>query len=212
MIIKPLLTAFLETALNQYLSLDEDASVFLTPLAGKTIAVTIEPFTETLYLCPTPDKIQILETYQGDVDTTISGTLTALGLMGLNASSMRSIFNGEVRIEGDTHIGQKFQQLFKNLDIDLEEKLSQITGDIVAHKVGNLFRSGRDWSQQSLETFRLNSEEFLQEETRNLPAQAEADIFYHQVDELRSDFDRLITRVERLKTTCETTEKNTALD
>ncbi len=207
MIIKPILTGFLETALNQYLSLDEDAGLFLTPLAGKVIAVTIEPFDETLYLCPTTDKIQILEYYQGDVDTTITGTLTALGLMGLNASSMRSVFNGDVGIEGDTHIGQKFQQLFKNLDIDLEEKLSQVTGDIVAHKVGNLFRSGRHWSQQSLETLRLNTEEFLQEETRDLPAKAEADIFYRQVDELRSDFDRLHARIERLTAAFEATEK-----
>ena len=208
MIIKPILAGVLETALNQYLALDEDVSLFLTPLAGKVIAVTIEPFNETLYLCPTADKIQILEHYQGEVDTTISGTPTALGLMGLNASSMRSIFNGEVRIEGDTHIGEKFQQLFKNLDIDLEEKLSQYTGDIVAHKIGNLFRSCQDWTQQSLETFRLNTEEFLQEETRDLPAKPEADIFYRQVDDLRSDYDRLHARIERLQVAIdEATEK-----
>ena len=91
MIIKPILAGVLETALNQYLTLDEDVSLFLAPLAGKVIAVTIEPFDETLYLCPTESGIQILESYPGEVDTKISGSLTALGLMGLDsASSMRS--------------------------------------------------------------------------------------------------------------------------
>lgn len=199
MIIKPLLTSTMETALNQFLSLDQDASLFLKPMAGKIIAIKVLPFNETIYLCPTEDKIQILESYKPEVDATISGTLSALGLMSLSSTPMRSIFSGEVKIEGDTHLAHKFQQLFDSLDIDLEEKLSQFTGDIIAHKIGNLFRSGQQWTEESIETFKLNSKEFLQEEIRDLPAGPEADIFYHQVDEIRSDFDRLCARVEQLK-------------
>jgi len=199
MIIKPLLISTLELALNQYLSLDEDVSLFLTPVANKVIAINIQPFNETIYLCPTTDKIQVLENYLPAVDATISGTLSALGLMGLSSTPMRSIFSGEVKIEGDTQIAHKFQQIFDKLDIDLEEKLSQVTGDIVAHKVGNFFRSGQQWSTESVETFKLNTKEFLQEETRDLPAGPEADIFYHQIDEIRSDFDRLSARIEQLK-------------
>ena len=197
--IKPLLIGTLETAYNQYLSLDEDVSLFLTPMAGKVIAVNILPWHETLYLCQTTDKIQLLEHYPAEVDTTISGTLSALGLMGLSSSPMRSIFSGEVKIEGDTHLAHKFQQLFEKLDIDLEEKLSQFTGDILAHKIGSLFRTGFNWTEDSLSSFKLNSKEFLQEETRDLPAEAEADLFYQQVDKIRSDFDRLATRIEQLK-------------
>ncbi|NOR70762.1 MAG: sterol-binding protein [Methylomarinum sp.] len=200
MIIKPLIITALETALNQYLSLDEDVSLFLTPLAGKVIAVNILPFNETVYLCPTKDKIQLLESYTAEADATLSGTLSALGLMGLSSTPMHSIFSGEVKIEGDTQIAHKFQQVFDKLDIDLEEKLSQFTGDIVAHKIGNLFRSGQNWSQETLDTFKLNTKEFLQEETRDLPAGPEADIFYQQVDKIRADFDRLDARIKQLKT------------
>lgn len=198
MLIKPLLTSAFETALNQYLSLDEDVSLFLTPMAGKVIAINILPFDETLFFCPTTDKIQLLEDYGSEVDATISGTLSALGLMGLSSTPMRSIFSGEVKIEGDTQVAHKFQQLFDKLDIDLEEKLSQFTGDIIAHKIGNIFRTGQNWTEETIETFKLNSKEFLQEETRDLPAGPEADIFYHQVDKLRSDFDRLSARIEQL--------------
>jgi ubiquinone biosynthesis protein UbiJ len=199
MMIKPLLTSALETGLNQYLSLDEDVSIFLTPIAGKVIAITVLPFNETLYLCPTNDKIQILESYLGDVDATLSGTLSALGLMGLSSTPMRSIFSGNVVIEGDTHVAHKFQQLFDKLDIDLEEKLSMFTGDVIAHKIGELFRSGQNWTGETIETFKLNSKEFLQEETRDLPADAEADILYQQIDETRSDLDRLTARIDLLQ-------------
>ncbi len=204
MLIKPLLAGILETALNQYLSLDEDADLFLQPLSGKVIAITIEPFQETLYLCPAEDKIQVLEQFLGDVDTQLTGSLTAFGLLGLNAHSMQSVLDGQIKISGDTRVGQQFQQLFKNLDIDLEEPLAKITGDVIAHKIGNLFRSGKNWTLQSIETFRQNLEEFLQEETRDLPAKAEAEIFYRQVDELRSDFDRLQARIDRLQQTADT--------
>lgn len=197
--IKPLLVNALEAALNQYLFLDEDVSLFLDPIAGKVIAVNILPFNETVYFCPTNDNIQLLESHEGDVDATISGTLSALGLMGLSSTPMRSIFSGEVTIEGDTQVAHKFQQIFDKLDIDLEEKLSQFTGDIFAHNIGNFFRNSQNWAEETVETFKLNSKEFLQEETRDLPTETEANILNQKIDEIRSDFDRLSARIDLLQ-------------
>lgn len=198
MSIKPLLIGALEVTLNQYLALDQDSGYFLAPLAGKVIAVTVQPFDETIYLCPTTDSIQCLDQFPDQADTRLTGSIWALGLMGLSSTPMRSVLSGEVKIEGDMQTGRKFQELFAKLDIDLEEKLSQFTGDIIAHKVANFFRAGQNWSKDSLETFRLNAKEFLQEETRDLPSAPEVDIYYAQVDELRTDFDRLESRIERL--------------
>ncbi|MDO9422733.1 MAG: SCP2 sterol-binding domain-containing protein [Methylobacter sp.] len=199
MTIKPLLIGALEATLNQYLALDQDSGYFLTPLAGKVIAVTVLPFDETVYLCPTTDSIQCLDQFPEPADTRLTGSIWALGLMGLSSTPMRSIFSGEVKIEGDMQTGRKFQELFAKLDIDLEEKLSHVTGDIIAHKMANFFRAGQSWSKNSLETFRLNAAEFLQEETRDLPSAPEMDIYYAQIDELRTDFDRLQSRIERLE-------------
>jgi ubiquinone biosynthesis protein UbiJ len=201
MILKPLLIDALETTLNKYLNLDEDIGFFLAPLAGKVIAVTIQPFDETIYLCPTPESIQLLDNIPDQPDTRFTGSVFALGLMGLSSKPMRSIFSGEVKIEGDMNTGRRFQELFAKLDIDLEEKLSHYTGDIIAHQMGQFFRAGQNWAKNSIETFRLNISEFLQEETRDLPAGPEIDIFYRQVDELRTRFDWLQSRIERLKNT-----------
>jgi ubiquinone biosynthesis protein UbiJ len=83
----------------------------------------------------------------------------------------------------------------------LEKQLAHYTGDSLAHNISQFFRSGQNWSKESIETFRLNASEFLQEETRDLPAVPEMDIFYRQIDELRTDFDRLQSRIERLENT-----------
>ncbi len=199
MTIKPLFISAFEAALNHYLNLDEEVTLFLEPLAGKIIAVTILPFNETIYLCPTAQSIQIIDHYHGEADTTMRGSLAALGLMGLSATPARSLFSGEVSIEGDLTIGHKFQELFKQLDIDLEERLSQYTGDVIAHKVGNFFRSANQWQQQTLTTLKLNAEEFLQDETQDLPPAPEVNHFYQQIDQLKEDFDRLDARMQRLE-------------
>lgn len=203
MIIKPLLLAALENALNSFLSLDQDKHFFLAPLSGKVIAITVQPFDETIYLCPTPDSIQLLDQFPQMPDTHISGSIWSLGLMGLSSKPMRAVFSGEVKIEGDIQTGRKFQKLFDKLDIDLEEKLSHYTGDIIAHQIGRFFRTGQNWSKQSIETFGLNLSEYLQEETRDLPASPEMELFYHQIDELRTAYDRLQQRMARLETALE---------
>ncbi len=199
MLIKPILSSALETALNQYLALDNNVHLCLSPLSGKVIAITIEPFNETLYLCPTETNIQCLENFVGEVDTTLSGSISAFGIMGLSKTPARSLFSDEVKITGDTCLGQKFQQLFEQLDVDWEAQLSHFTGDKVANTMANLFRSSHNWTQESIETFKLNATEFLQEETRDLPAKAEADIFYQQIDTLQMDFDRLLAHINRLQ-------------
>ena len=199
MVIKPLLMSALETALNKFLALDRNSSSFLAPLAGKIIAVNISTFNETIYLCPTNNSIQLLDYSPDQPHTQLSGSVFALGLMGLSSKPMRSIFSGEVKIEGDMNTGRKFQELFAKLDINLEQQLARFTGDTIAHNISQFFRAGQNWSKESIETFRLNASEFLQEETRDLPAGPEVDIFYRQIDELRTDFDRLQSRIERLE-------------
>jgi len=198
--IKPLLIGALEAAINSYLRLDEQLEQLLAPMVGKVIAVHITPFNETLYLSPAHDRIQMLESYPGEADASLSGSLSALGLMGLSATPMRSLFKGEVRIEGDTQLAQKLQRLFEKLNINLETKLARYTGDVFAQRLSGLARGSRDWTQHTVNSFRLNLEEFLQEETRDLPAKAEAEIMFQQIDVCRCDADRLNARVERLIT------------
>jgi ubiquinone biosynthesis protein UbiJ len=200
MTIRPLIIATLEAAINRYIALDDNVTTVLAPLNGKVIAITITPFNETIYLCPTADSIQCLDYLPTPADTQLTGSLVALGLMGLSSKPMNALFSGEVAIEGDINTGRKFQELFDKLDINLEGKLARYTGETVAHNLAELFRAGKNWSQESLETFKLNASEFLQEETQDLPAKPEAELFYAEVDELRMAFDRLQSRLERLET------------
>jgi ubiquinone biosynthesis protein UbiJ len=199
MAIKALLMNALEIAINQYLSLDPNASTFLAPLTGKIIKVTITSFNESFYLCTSAEAIQLLDFSSEPVDTQLTGSVFAFGLMGLSSKPMRSIFSGDIQIEGDMQLGRQFQALFSKLDINLEPQLARYTGDNVAQHISQFFRSSHEWSKEAIESFRLNVSEYLQEETRDLPSEPEVAIFHSQVDELRTQFDRLQSRIERLE-------------
>ncbi|MEQ1638486.1 MAG: SCP2 sterol-binding domain-containing protein [Methylococcales bacterium] len=199
MLIKPLLFNVLEIAINRYLALGGNVAAVLAPLAGKVIAITVLPFNETLYLCPSQSGIQLLDQYTLQPDTTLTGSAVAFGRMGLSATPMRAIFQGEVTITGDTQVGHHFQRLFSKLDINLEAHLAKVTGEGIAHQVGQFFRAAQLWGSDSLQTLKLNTSELLQEETRDLPAPAEAEMVYQQIDVLRNDYDRLQARLLRLQ-------------
>lgn len=61
-----------------------------------------------------------------------------------------------------------------------------------------LFRAGQAWHEETLKTLQLNIAEFLQEETRDLPALAEVELFYSQVAQLESDAKRLEEKLEHI--------------
>lgn len=199
MTIKPLLFNALETAINRYLALANNLDVVLPPLAGKTVAITLQPFNETVYFCFSHAGIQLLDQLTEPANTHLTGSVWAFGLMGLSTKPMRSIFSGQVSLTGDIHTGQKFQDLFSKLDINLQQQLARFTGETMAQNVSQFFHKQLDWHKTTLETLRLNTTEFLQEETRDLPPAAELEIYYRQIDNLRIDFDRLHSRMTRLE-------------
>ncbi len=61
-----------------------------------------------------------------------------------------------------------------------------------------MLRAGHAWRKELFENLRLDLAEYLQEETRDLPACAEANLFYREVDALSADYERLEARIARL--------------
>ena len=85
------------------------------------------------------------------------------------------------------------------LDIDWEEQLSKLTGDIIAHQLGNAARHGRRAFRFGLDTLEKDSGEYLQEELRLLPTRIETENFSDEVSRISMDVDRLAARLKRLQ-------------
>ncbi len=192
------IAAILESAINQVLRLDPDTVEQMQQLQGKVIAVELLGLNVTLYLVPQEESLNVFGHFEGEPDTVLRGTPIAMAKMGLIKNAGDALFEGDVEISGDVELGQQFREILDGLDIDWEEHLSHITGDIVAHKVGNLARGIFGWGKRTSEILGQDAAEYLQEESRELPNRREVDGFLKNIDTLRSDVDRLDMRVSRL--------------
>lgn len=193
------ITAALETALNTALRLDPDSFARLDEFSGKVIAVELRGFDVSFYLLPGPTGLDLMTRYAGEPDTIMAGTPLAMTRMALGPDASRVLFSGDVTIRGDVETGQRFKRLLDQLDIDWEEPLSRLTGDIVAHKVGNLVRATTAWARDTLGILSDNATEYLQQEAQDLPTPETTRLFLHEVDRLREDVDRLEARLSRLQ-------------
>ena len=109
------------------------------------------------------------------------------------------IYDNNIRFEGNVAIGQKFAQLFGELNIDWEEALSDVMGDIFAHRTANATRHAGNWLKEVLVTTQENITEYLQEELQVTPATIELENFYDDLADLRADSVRLLARFNNLE-------------
>ena len=193
----PTLAAALESALDLYLKQNSAALQRCAKITGTCVAISLSGTGVTLYFLPDNDGIQVLSQYEGDVDTLLTGSPLGFARLGFD-SREDALFQGAVQIEGDTAIGQQFQDIFAGGSWDWEEQLSKFTGDVIAHQAGKFVRHAQRFFKDTSNTFADNSSEYLQEEAQLLPTRVEIRYFLDDVDKLRSDIDRLDARVERL--------------
>jgi len=192
------ITAVLENAFNRYIELDPDGHQRLAKLAGKVIAIDVTGLDTSLAIIPGTDSVHIMSYYDGEVDTRLKGAPFSLLRMSLGQHSEQQLFSGDVEITGDTETGQQFNRILHELDIDWEEHLSHITGDVIAHQVGYGLRKFMDWSKKAEDSLLKDTAEYLEEESQLVTTPYEINDFNKHVDNLRNDVERLAARIYRL--------------
>lgn len=191
-------SAGLELILNRYLALDPEAPPHLAPMYGQVIALEVLGLGLRWYLVPCPNRIQVLGDFEGEPDCTLRGTPFALARLGDEHRRADQLFSGAVEISGNSELGHRFGKLLGNLEIDWEEQLSTLTGDVIAHQAGNLVRGAAAWGREARESLAQDLPEYLQEEIQLLPTRFEVEEYLAEVDRLRDDLERLEQRIQRL--------------
>ena len=212
--LQPVHIRALEGVLNRYLNLDPDTPSRFTALSGKIIAVELEGLGRTLYFAPEPNGVRIVAEYAGVPDATLRGTPWALlrmgGLQSDSRAAREALASGAVQIGGDVELGQRFKQILDAVEIDWEEHLSGLVGDLLAHKLGNAARAMQGWGRQAAATLGQDFAEYQQEEALNLARPDDVQNFIGAVDALRDDIERMEQRVARLRRRLESsTDKQT---
>ncbi|MCF7363535.1 hypothetical protein C1N32_13445 [Vibrio diazotrophicus] len=194
---EPLVTAVIETSLNTLIKDDPNLGRRLARLKGQVIQVHLKELNKTLTFVFS-QQIDVLANYEGKPDCYLSLHLSVLPELREQANITKLIKQDKLVLEGDIQLAQKFSQLMTDCKPDIEEWLSRVTGDVVAHtvvqgakNVGSLLTSQFNKHQNHLA-------QVLTEEWRVAPAPLEIAYFCDQVDDVKSQAARLEAKLVAL--------------
>ena len=193
--------AALEAIVNRALRLDPLAQQRLESLAGKSIRlectdpavdVIIAVANGTIHLSVF-DAEQPLET-----TSHLCGDLTAFTRLLTAEDKAAEMINADLRLHGDSGLLIELQEILSNVEIDWEFHLARLVGDLPAHMLGKIGRDGWQWMKNTQPVFWRHLQEYVLEEARLSPNQAELDNFVDQVQALDERVERLQARLQRL--------------
>lgn len=190
----------LERAINALINLDPEVGEKLAALHGKVIGIVLSGTPITVYVVPDHDgRLQLLTQLEGEPDAMLEGSPFDLLRASDAQRGVDQLFAGRVSISGDTGVAQRFSRALAELDVDWEEQLAQLLGDIPAHEIGRAAQALRKESERLGESGRETLSDFLTEESRLLPHRFEVEDFLDDVDATRDDLERLAARVALLE-------------
>ncbi len=188
----------LERELNRRIAGSEIASSALADLEGRVLEIRITGAPFGLYLTAMANQLGIDRHFEGTPDASVVGSVVAMGRLASGEGSA-AVREGQVRFLGDGEVAEQFQVLLEAARPDWEEELSRLTGDVIAHQVGESIRALRAFARRNLSQAGRDVGAYLQTETRTLAGREDVRRFADEVDRLRDDVARLDARLSRLE-------------
>jgi ubiquinone biosynthesis protein UbiJ len=202
-----MLTSTLENVLNRGLPRSPRAQQLCAELAGRRVGIAIAPMLSAgAYVLVESTGVSLKLSAVTAAGTPADGpppdaivTGGPLSLLALSGDAPEAVLQrGDVRIDGDAELAQKFRELALLLRPDLEEELSLVLGDVPAHQLGRFARAALGWTRKAATTTVRNVAEYLGHERQDLVPRSEAEQFLQGVDTVREDVDRLAARIDLL--------------
>lgn len=188
----------LEYLLNRFISLDSEANKYMQKLTDKNVLLYCSDYPSIkFYLSFNFGRISVSNIIPNIVHTSITAPLHGLINLVVN-KDQTDIRNAALIIDGDIEAAQTVQKLLFSLDIDWEEELAKISGDVFAYQALNLLKQIRIYQIESSSNLEVMVADYLQVESNILPTQYEVQEFMHDIDELRLRVDRLEARLQLL--------------
>ncbi len=178
--------------LNRLLASEAWARQRLAPFAGETLELRAAPL-------PTL-RLRILE--GGSVDA--GGAEPGL-TMTLQPGLLVALARGEehalrsVDVQGNAKLAAEILVLARHLRWDVEEALSQVLGDVVAHRLAGAARAFAAWQLDAARRVTGALVDYATEERKVLVRRAEFEALSEPLARLRDAIARLDKRLERLE-------------
>lgn len=193
----PLPLAFaIERGIATVLRLDPHTASSVSTIEGSVIRVEVTEPELVFHLIVLDGEIDVDGSFDGEPDTTISGSAAALLSLRNGNDAM---YTGAVKISGDMTTGEQLRNLINNVEIDVAEIIAPVTGDAIAHQLGRIGSQFSAWLGDTGSVLKTNTSEYLQEEAELLAPNSEVARFCSEVDECRELHDRIEARLAQLE-------------
>lgn len=190
---------YIEALSNRAMTMDADGLARLRVHKGKVIAVEAAGTDFVCHATITDEGVKLHWEFEGRPDVRVRGTPS--GLAAYLAAS-RGTSRGrpaDLEVFGDVTLAQQLTEILQAFEPDWEESLSRWVGDMPARKFGNLLRASVDYARHVRRTLAADLSEYLRYEWEFVPEREEVDALNVEVDRLREDADRLVSRIARLE-------------
>ncbi|MFZ5724479.1 MAG: ubiquinone biosynthesis accessory factor UbiJ [Pseudomonadota bacterium] len=187
--------ALIERGINDALRYDPATKQRLAAHRGRVLAIECLQPPLNAYFLFTVDGVEIYDACETDVDATIRAG--AIGLLRQLASEHPEVApaGGGIEVAGDARFVQEIVKIARDVDIDWEEPLARILGDVAARQIGDLLRGATAFLRRSADSLRRSGEDYLRHELGVFPSKHAVREFLRDVDELRLDTDRAAARL-----------------
>ncbi|KIO49864.1 SCP2 domain-containing protein [Nitrosospira sp. NpAV] len=179
--------------LNHLLRGESWARKRLQPCAGKTARFRLPPFF----------NLALTVQASGEVSTASSGALDdavftlAPRLLPRLLAHEEDAYR-EIRISGDSAFAEEILHIGKNLHWDVEQDLSGVVGDIVAHRVVQAGDRLMHWHTETIRNLSQTLVEYLTEEQPLLAKPIDMHEFIREINALQDEAAQLEERVKAL--------------
>ena len=201
-----MLLKLINNSIKKYFDSDPEVAAQLHELEGQQLLLELTDLKKEFLITPIGSSIIVTE-YQDDDSvkestTTFHANVVTFLRLALGADYQSMLNDATLKIDGDVELANRLRTIFKKVDIDWEDIASKYVGDSLAYQLGVAARRAKSYKQRSVENFRLDVSEYLQEESRIVPTRIEIDRFLNDVDILDADIERLEARMRRLVEAC----------
>jgi len=187
----------IEAELNRCIGESTAARELLARLDGTSFAVHVEGLELTAVLRADGEHLRVGSDATGATATLRATPFDLLRL--LRAEGVSGVKRTRADISGDLEVAERYARMLKLARPDLEGEVAKWLGDVPAHALGEAVRGMGAWLARAGAALRMNTAEYLQEESRAVPAPLEVQAFYSDFERLRDDVERLAARLARLE-------------
>ena len=178
-------------ALNHLLRSASWARARLQPFAGRIVRFELAPFTAAFTIRDTGEVADTSADAVADASFALTPGI-ALSMLSGDANAWQ-----KVAVSGDGALVREVLFIAQNLRWDVEEDLSRVFGDIIAHRMVAAASELRSWQRDTARNFGQGFAAYWTDEQPLIASRHDVERFVREVDTLRDDVARFEKRLDQ---------------